>query len=474
MKDDKSNKNAYNSEYNNKIEISNDIYMKPKWGLENINIMSITDEINIKKNEDLEINYCIKTFLENKNINIFILILLPLIIISEEFYREPLFNYSLKFEKNIQNSTSENAIIFFRFITVVGCDYFIAISLVIIFLGFSFIQTIVYFFGITLSIYMQSLMKIIYGDSRPFMERQELFKGICDGGFGNPSGHALVSFFIYLVLIHYIMNHKFFNEKIIIKILLISILVTLLLLVVFSRIILGIHSINQIIFGSLLGIWIFLILVYSFKLDRMSMIIYRKLYERKKYIFSISLLLFLSLLTPIILCSTFNHQLDYVDLNNKLNDNCQKVKKFRRFNYEGLFGCLIMVSFTGIYYGQLLFWYYLDKNYKINIDKLNNDYFLIDELINTWNKNKCYFFQKKNIIKLIQLFFICGSPLIIFFLISSENDSMLIIFVFKFSIPLFLISFLLSGIGFYWFLLMYCGNKESLLNNYYQLNIDDI
>ena len=474
MKDDKSTINAYNPPFNNKIEISNDIYLKPKWGLENINIMSITDEINIKKNEDLEINYCIKTFLENKTINIFILILLPLIIISERFYREPLFNYSLIFEKNVQNSTSENTFIFFRFITVAGCDYFIAISLIIIFLGFSFIQTFVYFFGITLSLYIQSLMKIIYGNSRPFMEKQELFKGICDGGFGNPSGHALISFFIYLILIHYIMNHKFFNEKIILKILLISILITLLLLVVFSRIILGIHSINQIIFGSLLGIWIFLILIYSFKFDKMSMIIYRKLYQRKKYIFSISFLLFLSLLTPIILCYTFNHHLDYVDLKNKLNNNCKNVKKFRRFNYEGLFGCLIMVSFTGIYYGQLLFWYYLDKNYKANIDKLNNDYFLIDELINTWNKNKCYFFQKKNIIKLIKLTFICGWPFIIFFFISSENDSMIIVFLFKFGIPLFLISFLLSGIGFYSFVLMYCGNKESLLNNYYQLNIDDI
>lgn len=474
MKDDKSKKNTYNPTFNNKIEISNDIYMKPKWGLENINIISITDEINIKKNEDLETNYCIKTFLENKNKNIFILILLPLIIISEVFYRESLFNYSLKFEKNIQNSTTENAFVFFRFVTVAGCDYFIGISLIIIFLGFSFIQTFVYFLGITLSIYIQSLMKIIYGNSRPFMEKQELFKGICDGGFGNPSGHAIVSFFIYLILIHYIMKHKYFNEKIIIKILLICLLITLLLLVVFSRIILGIHSINQIIFGSLLGIWIFLFLIYSFKFDKMSMIIYRKIYQKKKYIFSISLLLFLSLITPIILGSIYNRQLDYVDLNNKLNYNCKKVKTFRRFNYEGLFGCLIMVSFTGIYYGQLLFWHYLDKNYKVNIDKLNNDYFLIDELINTWNKNRCYLFQRKNILKLIKLLFICGSPLIIFFLISSENDSMLIVFLFKFSIPLFLFSFLLSGIGFYSFLLMYCGNKESLLNNYYQLNIDDI
>ena len=68
----------------------------------------------------------------------------------------------------------------------------------------------------------------------------------------------------------------------------------------------------------------------------------------------------------------------------------------------------------------------------------------------------------------------CVSPMILFFLISSDNNSMLIIFIFKFTIPLLLISFLIFGIGLYWFILLYCGNKENLLNNYYQVNIDDL
>ena len=95
MEKNTSTKKSFNFEYNNKIELPSDnIYIQPKWGLENINIVQITDEIHINKNEDLESNYLFKTFLENKSKNIFILILLPIIIISEIFYREPLFSFS--------------------------------------------------------------------------------------------------------------------------------------------------------------------------------------------------------------------------------------------------------------------------------------------------------------------------------------------------------------------------------------------
>lgn len=475
MKNESPSKNSYNLEYNNKIEITNDIYIKPKWGLEKINIMSITDEIQINKNEDIEINYLIKTFFENKNKNIFILILLPIIIISELYYRNSLYIYSISFEFNLQNLLSNNILSFFKFITKAGCEYFTFISLIVLFFCFSLIHAFVCFFGITICIYTQGLLKIIYGDSRPFMENQALFKGICDGGFGNPSGHALLSFFIYLILIHFIQNHKFFNDKIFIKFFLILFVIIMLILVILSRIILGVHSINQIIYGSLLGIWLFYVLIYMFKLDKMSMIIYRKIYQNTKYIILIIICFIITILTPIICSFIFNQQLDYINLNNKLNYNCKKVKKFRRFNYDSLFGCLIIISFMGFYCGQFLFWHLLDKYYKKNIDKLNNDYYLIDELINNWNKNKSYFFTKKgNILKFLNFLFICVSPIILFFLISSENNSMILIFLVKLSIPLFLISFFVFGIGFYWFIILYCGNKDNLLNNYYQINLDYI
>lgn len=474
---DKNNspKKSFEYHYNNKIELPSDnMYIKPQWGLENINIVSIADEIHINRNEDIETNYLSKTFSENKSKNFVILILIPIIIITELFCGNFLFTYSLKFELNLQKNLSNNILLFFKYLTTFGCEYFIVISLIITFLLFSLIQTFIFFFGLTLCIYIQSFMKIIYGDSRPFLENQELFKGVCDGGFGNPSGHAIVSFYSYLLLLYYIINHKYFNEKKIFKIALTLLFWIMLFLVIISRIILGLHSINQIIYGSFLGLLIFIIIIHVFKLDKISMIIYRKIYQNIKYIFFISLFFLISILMPIIFASILNQKND-IDFNNKLNYHCEKLHKFRRFNYDGIFGCLIIIPLIGFYYGQILFWFLLDKYYKKNIDKINNDYYLIDELINNWNKNTCYLFQKKgNILKLIQSVLTYIIPVILFFIISIDNNSMIIIFIIKFSIPLFLISFSLFGIGFYWFVILYCGNKTNLLKNYYQVNIDEI
>ena len=103
----------------------------------------------------------------------------------------------------------------------------------------------------------------------------------------------------------------------------------------------------------------------------------------------------------------------------------------------------------------------------------NNNYFLIDELLNKWNKNKCLLFDKKeNIYIFLKAIVFCLSPLIAFFSVNSSSVS--IILFFKFCLPLFFISLFLFSFGFYWFILIYLGNKEKILNNYYQLSIDDI
>ena len=465
MEKNNSTKNSYNFEYNNKIELPSDnIYIKPKWGVENISIVQISDEIHINKNEDLETNYLYKTFSDNKSYNIFILILLPIIIISELFYRKQLFSFSLKFELQLKKYLSDFSLNFFRFITKGGAEYFISLSIIYLFFNFSLIQIFVLLFGLVLSVFIQSLMKIIYGDNRPFLENQKLYNGICDGGFGNPSGHALVCCYSYLILLNYI-NNKYFKENKLLKILLSILFLISLLLVIISRIILGLHSINQVIYGSSLGIWIYYLIIHVFKLHKMSMITYRKIYQNIKYIFFISLFFIISILTFIFTSLIFNQRLNYIDLNNNLNLHCEKVKQFRRFNNEGIFGCLIIIFLIGLYYGQFIFWFLSDKYYKKNISSLNNDYYLIDELINNWNKNKCYLFQKKeNIFKIFKLIIICISPIILFFLISSDNKSMIIIFLIKLSIPLFLISFLSLGYGLFGFISLYCGNKENLVN----------
>ena len=55
MKNDFKKSNKY--EYNNRVEISNNLYMKNKWGIETINIISIPEEIQINNEEASENNY---------------------------------------------------------------------------------------------------------------------------------------------------------------------------------------------------------------------------------------------------------------------------------------------------------------------------------------------------------------------------------------------------------------------------------
>ena len=472
MKNEFKNSNKYG--FNNKVEISNNMYLKNKWGIETINIIPIPEEIQINPEENQENNYIITTFTKNKFRNIFILIILPLIIItSEKYYRNKLYTFSLELGTKLQKYYSNIFIIFMKFITEFACGYCCLIFFVIIFSLFSLIQSFIFLIGIIFCVYIQSLMKILYGNARPFWDNHNLFKGSCDGGFGNPSGHCLVTAFIYLSLFHYLIKLKYINENKLLKILFGILFSKISILVFISRFILGLHSLNQIIFGALIGTWLFLFIFVLFKFDNITIISYRTLFQNKKYIFIITIFLLFLLLIPFYFSHKFNRKHLYPNLNEKLNYNCEKVKPYKRFNNEGIYGCLIIFLLMGLYYGQILFWIIFDKYYKNNLNKTSNDYYLIDELLNKWNKNKCFIFDKKeNIYIFMRTLFICVSPLIIFFLINTNN--ILMILIFKLGLPLFLISFLFFSFGLYWLVLIYLGNKEKILNNYYQINIEDI
>ena len=232
------------------------------------------------------------------------------------------------------------------------------IGFVIVYWFFSIIETFTYTFGFMFSVYIHSVMKIWYGNLRPYWEKSSLYMGVCDGGFGNPSGHALISFFDYLTLLHYVLNHKYIKDKIIVKIFLIIIFLIWTILVAFSRIVLGVHSINQIIYGTLLGIWIFLCIIYVFKCDKMTIKFYRNFFKEKKYIIFFPTYVILCLVLVVISHYTVNQNLDYNDLNEKMNKNCSELNDYKRFNSGSLYDSILISGFMGLYYGQYYFWKY--------------------------------------------------------------------------------------------------------------------
>ena len=434
---------------------------------------TISNQIYLQK------NYFIQSFLSNKIINSIILIFLPIIIITELFYRKPLFNKSLTAEEDLQDSIggkNSTGVKFFKFYTDFAGMYITVICLIIVYWFFTIIETFVHIFGLIFAIYLHAVMKIWYISRRPFWEKNTLYMGVCDGGFGNPSGHSFIALFGYLTFLSYVLRNKYIKDKIIIKIILGIIFVIWTVLVPFSRVVLGVHSINQIVYGALLGIWLFLVLIIVFKCDRMPVYVYKDLFRKPKYIISFSIFFIICLVLAIISKFTINTNIDKELLNKIIDENCSDVGDYKRLHAGSLHDSLIIAGSIGLYYGQMLFWYLIENKYKKNkqisssntIENSNDiisyeEYFAIDILINKWTLNRTQTFQHWwNIFIIIAIIIVCALPIFLYLFIP-KTTTLGVLLTFRIAVPLFIALFLAFSLGLYGFILVTCGTKEILL-----------
>ena len=446
-------------------------------------------KINTSEFQDLKEEsktYLKDTFLKNIKTNIILIILSICFFISEFYFRQPLFNYSIIFEKNWQESSPESTIIFFKIITKVGGEYLMAVPVAIVICFFPLVKSSFYISGLIFCLHFHSLMKIWYGNKRPFWEDTSLYKKICDAGFGNPSGHSVSSVYLYLTLFSYLRETKALEKKYIVQIILFLFFITYIILIILSRLILGIHSINQVIYGAGLGLLLYCLIIHMFQLHKMPIRLYKTFFQKKFLIFCITCILIILGLLSILSCLTFNTDFDYKKYIDIINNTCgEKYPQYRKFNLDGLFGSFVILSLLGMYLGQVYFWHYIDKTYKkmqstnssstINYDindlgddsedeKKNNE--LIDELINNWNENRTYAFcSHRKLFKIFFILMICCFPLILFIIIP-RNANIIIIFIFKFGIPFFLALFFIYSFGFYNIIEITLGTKDHLLKRH--------
>ena len=134
----------------------------------------IIDKNNEKKLSNNTDNHFKRAFLSKLKINILIIILSIAAFVLEFFYRDPLFNYSLDFEKSWQKKASEAAITAFKILTKVGGEYFMAIPVLIVFFFFTLIKSYIFITFFIFCLQFHSMMKVWYGNKRPFWERQSL------------------------------------------------------------------------------------------------------------------------------------------------------------------------------------------------------------------------------------------------------------------------------------------------------------
>ena len=118
---------------------------------------------------------------------------------SEAFYKQPLFDFSLTNIPELQKM-GPAAINFFKFMTIFGYGIGPVIIIVLFYL-FSTREKSFYLICVhAIQSFINEQLKSIYKDPRPYMESFNIKAYECSYSFGNPSGHASTSSCFYTSL----------------------------------------------------------------------------------------------------------------------------------------------------------------------------------------------------------------------------------------------------------------------------------
>ena len=291
-----------------------------------------------------------------------------------------------------------------------------------------------------ISIYIGGILKIIYQNERPFFINSEIKVLNCEGGFGNPSNHSLLSTFFYLSLYEiYVKKNKEINEKK--KKLILFFTIFFIFSIVFSRMFLGVHTLNQILFGSLIGFFLYF---FMFKMLNFNENILFVIYNFKKIVFFIVLLIIFGYFNYYFFFN-FDNKILYEKYNFMIEKNCPNFPIIKRLENESFY-CIFILSVLifavfGIYYE---YYYFFSANvskfikYNFNNENENEIYLLNNNNNNQWNKTNF----NVSIKRFFVILFVCIILLIPYFFISYDNN-FFVVLVFKTLIPLYAIVFVL-------------------------------
>ena len=199
------------------------------------------------------------------------------IILTEPLYRDTLNEYSLEKIPQIQASASETAKSFWIVYSDASMYGVLVLGLVITAIFRNERARAVYFaFGVTAISWFIHICKLYYADPRPFWASDDVQGLSCSTEYGNPSGHSMVAFGFSLLILLDIFETSVLStsNKVIYTI------VELLFgtSVGYSRFILGSHTANQILFGTIIGAWIAFTMTYVVReqlMDHLNSIVSR-------------------------------------------------------------------------------------------------------------------------------------------------------------------------------------------------------
>ena len=417
--------------------------MKKNENLSNIGLQNKYKQIAISEFNPNEFFFQKK----DKNLSIiikimFIMIYFSIIILIEKLYRDYLFQVSIPFQENIQKNKNYLIILkISRRISTFGKEKWYFFIYGVIFLLLPLNHSLLALQALIYSSYWTNTLKMVYKSDRPNW-RSDYLTFLCNYGYGNPSGHAFTCFTFYLTLAHILIAYwKITGIRKIITFIFFSLFSFFIAL---SRIIVGAHSINQIIYGYSLGLGFYFILIHIIGYHKYFPNNFLHHIKKKKinYIY-LCFHLFLFILSVVIYL--FTETKDHSDLESTIFNGirCKIKNPYSKYKNEGLFKSLNIWCLIGAQLGiYLLFKFLKASNYVINGSIIE------------WNKSNIYTFLLRMPIIILSSF-----GLIFYFFIPG-NSPLMYVFVFKSGLSSFITMVGIHFVGVYLSIYFKVANSE--------------
>ena len=330
-------------------------------------------------------------------------------------------------------------------------DKFIFITLLLMYNCYSMYTVFILLLAILSSAFCGGALKLMYLSPRPFMFDTAVQPLSCEGGFGNPSNHAVCATCFYLTLYELTLAN---SERLppASKLKLKQLTIVLITCICFSRIFLAVHSIDQVLFGCCVGGAVYYCLFHIAQLqhNNAQQVLMLVIYNGKRYITCILVIIAISFIPAVMF--DLNKAL-YVQWNEVLETKCKELPMAKRFEYES-YTCILCLSvMISAYLGISYEYYYTFKGdvakwmrYNFDNNNDNDAYIDVSLLMNDndndntrWNKTNE---SNLNIKRFCVIILCCGVLMLPHVLISYERSYSIVI-VFKILLPLYVVTFLM-------------------------------
>lgn len=190
---------------------------------------------------------------------------LILIVVTEVAYRQPAYDYGLEFIAEWQDEATKTKTNFFKFISLFGSQEIQAAVFILVYTLGSRKLVIKFLALLFFAQVSNTYLKMIYHNPRPYYSSDDIAAMTCSPGYGNPSGHCLLTIGVYGTLWIYLFTSKYdsnsstfpkYWQREVAKWFSLLLIIVTIGCTFVARMHLGAHSLNQTIYGSLLGIWV--------------------------------------------------------------------------------------------------------------------------------------------------------------------------------------------------------------------------